>query len=410
MMQPTDILSADVWRESTRVGTLSRTAHGAVFEYEQEFFAQNSQVEGGVAVHLPYWRRRTETYGINLHSYFAGLLPEGLRLRALQLRVKTSEDDLFSLLIATGVDTIGDLSVVAGGESPAALQPQGERLNLEEVLFSDLFAQSLSRTGEGQHEPIIPGVQEKVSASTISFPLKPAGRHASILKLNPSDKPTLVQNEDFFMRMAKDCGLRTANTRLVRDRDGHSGLLVERFDRVWSREEKRLRRIHQEDACQFLERYPSEKYRIPCSDIAKGLRETCLAPIPETARFLRLVAFSYLIANGDLHAKNVSILADGPAGGFRLSPAYDLLTTLPYGDRRMALKFEGRDDNFRRSHFLEFGERFGVKQAATQRMLDELCDSAEPWIKRLEEIGFDERKTARLREVMLKRREDLGTG
>ena len=28
-----------------------------------------------------------------------------------------------------------------------------------------------------------------------------------ILKLNPQDKPTLVQNELYFLRMAKACGL-----------------------------------------------------------------------------------------------------------------------------------------------------------------------------------------------------------
>jgi serine/threonine-protein kinase HipA len=206
-------------------------------------------------------------------------------------------------------------------------------------------------------------------------------RHAFILKLNPPDKHRLVENEHFFMRMAKDCGLLTAETRLVHDREGH-----------------------------FLDRYPSDKYRISCSDIAKGLRETCLAPIPETARFLRLVAFSYLIAKGDLHSKNVSILANGPAGGFRFSPAYDLLTTLPYGDRRMALKFEGRDDNLRRSGFVAFGERFGVKPAATHRILDELCDRVGPWIARLEEVRFEPRKTRHLRDIMEKRREDLGTG
>ncbi|WP_434384031.1 HipA domain-containing protein [Melittangium boletus] len=147
--------------------------------------------------------------------------------------------------------------------------------------------------------------------------------------------------------------------------------------------------------------------RIPCADIAKGLRDVCLAPIPELSRFLKLIAFSYLIANGDLHAKNVSILADGPAGGFRLSPAYDLLTTLPYGDQRMALKFEGRDDHFKRSHFIAFGKRLGVKEAAISRMLDALCDAVEPWIGKLDAIGFDARKTEHLRQTLEKRRRDL---
>ncbi|MCP3136868.1 type II toxin-antitoxin system HipA family toxin [Pyxidicoccus xibeiensis] len=406
-MRPTDVQVADVWRETKRVGSITRTPRGSVFEYDESFFAQHSRQEGGLAVHLPYVQRRVETWGTNLHTYFAGLLPEGLRLRVLVQRVKTSEDDLLSLLIAAGTDTIGDLSVVPHGEQPPALSPHAERWKPDAVLFKELFEQSLSRMGEGADEPVIPGVQEKVSASIISFPLLPSGRHAYILKLNPDDKPQLVQNEHFFMRMAKACGLKVATTQLIHDREKNPGLLVKRFDRVWLKEEKRFRRLHQEDACQFLNMYPADKYRIPCSDIAEGIRETCAAPIPEMARFLLLLAFSYLIGNGDLHAKNVSILADGPAGGFRLSPAYDVLTTLPYGDRHMSLQFEGRNDNLKRAHFVAFGKRYGVNEGAVIKLLDKLCDVAESWMERLEEAGFDERKTRLLRDTMKKRLDEL---
>ncbi|MGE6756813.1 type II toxin-antitoxin system HipA family toxin [Corallococcus interemptor] len=407
MIRPTDIEVAEVWRESTHVGSITRTAHGSIFEYAADFFEQHRAGPGGIAVHLPYSKRRTETLGTNLHTYFAGLLPEGLRLRVLLENVKTSEDDLLSLLVAAGADTVGDLSVIPQGQTFPPAAPPSAKWKPESVLFTDLFAQSLPRLGVESTEPTIPGVQEKISASTISFPVSSSGQRDYILKLNPRDKPELVRNEHFFMGMAKQCGLRVATTRLVQDRDGNDGLLVERFDRSWMKAEKRLRRIHQEDACQFLDRYTSDKYRLTCAAIAEGLRELCAAPVPELARFLLLLAFSYLIGNGDLHAKNVSILADGPGGGFRLSPAYDLLTTLPYGDHRMALKFEGRDDNLRRAHFIAFGERYGVNAKAVSVMLDKLCASAEPWLERLEEIGFDARKTDFLRRTMHKRLGEL---
>lgn len=406
MRRPIDVQVADVWRESTRVGTITRTASGSIFEYTEEAFAAHAAEPGGVALHLPWHRRRTETRGANLHSYFAGLLPEGLRLRVLVSRIKTSADDLLSLLIAAGADTVGDLSVLPQG-APLPSQPSASAWKPGDVVFAEVLAESLAAMGAGSAEPTVPGVQEKISASTISLPLRPAGRGAFILKVNPADKPRLVENEAFFMAMARACGLRTANARLVCDREGNPGLLVERFDRSWDRGGKRLRRIHQEDACQFLDRYPADKYRIHCAQIAEGLQEFAAAPIAEVARFLQLLAFSYLIANGDLHAKNVSLLADGPRSGFRLSPAYDLLSTLPYGDTRMALPFEGRDDNFRRAHFVAFGTRFGVKPPATERMLDLLCEKAGPWLERLDEIGLEPRQTAHLRRTMAKRIEQL---
>ena len=79
------------------MGTLSRTAHGSRFEYERDFFEAHRGEPGGIAVHLPFARRVVETHGVNVPTYFAGLIPEGLRLKALLARTKTSEDDLFTL-------------------------------------------------------------------------------------------------------------------------------------------------------------------------------------------------------------------------------------------------------------------------------------------------------------------------
>jgi serine/threonine-protein kinase HipA len=57
-----------------------------------------------------------ETEGVNLHTFFAGLLPEGLRFEALVRAAKTSRDDLFSLLLLAGSEAIGDVRVMAIGE------------------------------------------------------------------------------------------------------------------------------------------------------------------------------------------------------------------------------------------------------------------------------------------------------
>ena len=70
MTRPIDVQVADVWREEVKVGTISRTQHGSVFEYDSEFLARQSARTGGLAVHLPYSRRRTEVHGTNLHPYF----------------------------------------------------------------------------------------------------------------------------------------------------------------------------------------------------------------------------------------------------------------------------------------------------------------------------------------------------
>lgn len=404
MKKAVRIDEADVWRDGEHAGILVRTRTGSRFEYVPAFLERH-RGGPGIAANLPLGEKPVETAGVNLHTYFAGLLPEGLRLQALTRSIKTSPDDLFSILIAAGGDTAGDVTVVPSGTTHADSSPPTDVQSLASTSFPELLARSLAAMGVTR-EPLLSGVQEKVSAATIAFPVRgPSAKRAWILKLEPERLPRVVDNEAFFMRMAADLRLEVAETRRVADRAGNPGLLVGRFDRLWSKESRRLRSLHQEDACQLLDRYPADKYRLTCSDLAMCL-SVCAAPLVERSRLLRLVSFSYLIANGDLHGKNVSVVA-GP-GGLRLSPGYDLLSTLPYGDRRMAVPLDGRDDNLTRKTVVAFGERFGVRSAASTHMLDELCDRAGAWIPRLEEIGFDRRKTADLRRTIEKRRLDLG--
>jgi serine/threonine-protein kinase HipA len=254
----------------------------------------------------------------------------------------------------------------------------------------------------------VAGIQPKVSAARISVPLRGKSRRRDyILKLSPPELPRLVENEAFFMQLARSIRLDTAVVKLVHDRNGQAGLLVERFDRVQraTEEPSPLARIHQEDACQLLDRYPADKYRISLTEVAEAL-ESCSAPIAERLRLLQLQALSYLIGNGDLHAKNISIQV--VEGRVRLTPIYDLLSTLPYGDESLALKLEGRDKELRAKDFIAFGERVGVRAPATRRMLDSLVKRAGPHLEQLNEIELDARKTRHMERVIAKRLGQLG--
>ncbi|MCP5084652.1 MAG: HipA domain-containing protein, partial [Alphaproteobacteria bacterium] len=121
---------------------------------------------------------------------------------------------------------------------------------------------------------------------------------------------------------------------------------------------------------------------------------------------LQLQALSYLIANGDLHAKNISIQV--AHGHTRLTPIYDLLSTLPYGDGDLAIQIEGRGKKLKRQHFLACGERIGIRPAATNRMLNSLLKGIAPSIARLNQIGLPPRKTTHLERTMRQRLADLG--
>jgi serine/threonine-protein kinase HipA len=396
---------ASVFRGEELVGVIERTDKGSSFRYSTTFLRAHPG-ERGIAYNLPCRVEPFETVGVNLHTFFAGLLPEGMRLHALVRSAKTSPDDLLTLLMAAGSDTIGDVSVVPEGESPKEPHPTADASTTDALSFPELFERSIQYGTRGHAEIVVPGVQEKISAGAMGLTAR--GRAKSkrfILKLNPPDLPRLVENEHFFMTLAAKCGIEVPATRVLRDREGNSALLVERFDRLAGDPGQPPTRVHQEDVCQILDRYPADKYNLGCNDVA-GSFELCSAPIVELAKFLRLVAFAYVTGNGDLHGKNIS-LRTSPSGRIEMTEAYDLVSTLPYGDRSMALAFEGREDQLKRRLFIEFGEKFGVRRQATEAILDALSATLRPVLGTLREIGLEERETRHLESTMKRRLHDV---
>ncbi|MBI4957625.1 MAG: HipA domain-containing protein [Myxococcales bacterium] len=399
---------ADVFRGAERAGVVERTPHGSRFTYDAEYLAHHAHDAHGIAFQLPLRAEPFESRGLNLHPFFANLLPEGARLAALVRHVKSSPDDFLSLAVAAGADTIGDVAIVAAGDRPVEGTPVLDTAHLATVSFAELFDRSVEYDDPTRHERMtVPGVQEKISAAMIAFPVRTPRRRGGpqLLKLEPPAFPHLVPNELFFMQAAADAGIEAAHCSLVRDRDGAAGLLVRRFDRRVEADGG-LTKIHQEDACQLLDRYPADKYALSLDDLAAAL-SVCTAAIVAVGALVAQHAYAYVIANGDLHAKNISVLVSPDTGRVEMTPAYDLLSTLPYGDAHMALKVAGRDARLRRRHFVELGARHGVREAAVNAIIDRICDGVAPWIGRLEEIGLPPRATTQLRRTMTQRRDDL---
>jgi serine/threonine-protein kinase HipA len=337
------------------------------------------------------------TAGGAVPPFFAGLLPEGVRLGVVTTSTKTSTDDHLTLLLAIGADTIGNVRVLPAGaelpDSPPMFVPERD---------SDFRAVFERLTGSVEADPVgLSGAQPKVSAAMWSTPANTTFGPA-ILKLNPTTGyPRLVENEHFFMQMAADCGLRTAKTRLLHDAAGRSALLVDRFDRA------RSARIPQEDACQVAGLYPASKYRIHTETAITALANACAqgggSRAAAVLELMRIVVFSWLIGNGDLHGKNLSIFA--PQGFWRPAPAYDLLTTQPYTGWKdpMALPLYGKANRLNRAHFMESAASLGLRERAMSTMIDSIADVADGWPDRCGEIGFDTRQTELLADFLRSR-------
>lgn len=340
------------------------------------------------------------TTGGAVPPFFAGLLPEGVRLGVVTSSTKTSPDDHLTLLLAIGADTVGNVRVVAAGVDPASPLPM-----FEPERDTDFRAVFAKLTGSVDADPVgLAGVQPKVSAAMLSAPTRTRSGPA-ILKLNPVQYPLIVENEHFFMTMAAACGLRVATTSLLHDAEGRAALLVTRFDRAGAT------RIAQEDACQVAGIYPASKYRIKTEAAITALADACArgggSKPAAVLELLKTVVFSWLIGNGDLHGKNLSIY--NLDGVWQPSPAYDLLCTQPYTRWRdpMALNLYGRANRLTRADFVGAGERLGLRPRAITRMVDAVVDAAQDWPDRCGEIGFDDRQTKLLAQMLRTRIDSL---
>ena len=177
-------------------------------------------------------------------------------------------------------------------------------------------------------------------------------------------------NEHLCLAAARALGLPAANTRIETFED-ESAIVVERFDR--STRDGALVRVHQEDLCQALSVPPARKYQSDGGptpgQIAELIRSTIPGPDAETDvwRFADALAFNWLIAGTDAHAKNYSLLLAG--NQIRLAPLYDIASILPHADSdgykvKLAMKV-GDDYKLRRTD-----RRSAWEHAADELKLD----------------------------------------
>jgi len=401
--------AADVYSAGRLAGSIVRDDDATVFSYLSDYLSDPETTQ--VAFTLPKSAQSVRTGAGSVPPFFAGLLPEGARLTATTAATRTSEDDQLTLLLAVGADTVGDVQVLPTGSAPADDGYVLAEAEIAKTTLSQVFARAISADPRDLDRVGLPGVQVKVSAQMMSTPLA-TSRGPAILKLNPPGYPRLVENEACFLSMAAAAGIRVPAHRLVRDRDGQAGLLVERFDRVVDKE--RVHRLPQEDACQVLGRYPAGKYRIKLEEaiaalaraVATGNGSSRLA----VRQALEIAAFSYVIGNGDLHGKNLSVRRN-PNHLWELTPAYDLLTTQPYLSWRdpMAVPLFDRSNKLTRRWWLAAARQLNVPEKALASRLDHIVDVAQSWVDKLADIGFDDKTTERLMTMIRTRGRELTT-
>lgn len=367
---------ADVYKAGMLAARLERYGGGTRFSYLPAYLAAGGPA---VATTLPLSREPVLSAAGAAPPYFTGLLPEGRRLNALRRSVKTSVDDELSLLIAAGANPVGDVQIVGHGEK---LDPDEHAVQLDPKLpvdFDALLGDS------GLIDPVaLAGVQDKLSAGMISMPVARAGRRF-ILKLNAPEFPHVVENEFVMFRYAAKLRIALSRVQLIRDVAGRPGLLVERFDRVpvLGGPPDAVLRLAVEDGAQVLGLYPADKYNVGYGQVCRALADYCAAPLPALRNLAIQAAYAWLSGNGDLHAKNVSMV-QRPSGEWSIAPVYDIPSTVVYGDRTLALTLDGKRTGISRRHYLAWAGGLGLTERAAVHSLELGLKAAGPLLADLE--------------------------
>jgi serine/threonine-protein kinase HipA len=314
--------------------------------------------------------------------FFSNLLPEGPLRRYLADRASVNEQREFFLLWALGKDLPGALSIhPAEGE---AMPPEASK---EPAASGRANALRFS----------LAGVQLKFSAYKnagkahgLTIPVEGVGG-SWIVKLPSQQFTGVSENEFSMMHVAALMGMDIPEIQLLDTTEISNipegigelrgqALAVKRFDRSAQGS------VHIEDFAQVFGVFPDDKYRkASYRNIAQVLATA--AGDADIAEFIRRLVFSTLIGNADMHLKNWSLIYPDRRTPM-LSPAYDLLSTIPY------IKDDNAALNYSRTKVMAELSRDEFAHLAAKAYLPEkmVLDTAAETVARFKEVWATEKK------------------
>ncbi len=352
------------------------------FEYDPEYIERGARIP--ISHSMPISQRAHGTRAIG--RWMWGLLPDNeMTLDRWAQRYKVSARNPMALLSAMGEDCPGAVQLTPPGFELAG---HGNVRWITGASLEQRIATLLEDPGAGRLESdtgkfSLAGAQSKTALYRTERRWGvPRGRTPTthILKPEGSRFPGLATNEHFCLQLARAAGVPAVESE-VEVIGAIPTIIVRRFDRYRDTRDNMVKRIHQEDCCQALGVYPRNKYQ---SEGGPGVAEimtllhSSKAPDIDRERFMRAQAFNFVIGGTDAHAKNYAILYE-PGGAFRLMPLYDVISFLPFHDRRTELSLA-----------MTIGGR---------RLIDEI--NPDHWARAAKYCGFpDERAIAFVRDLV----------
>lgn len=329
-----------------------------------------------------------------LPPFFSNLLPEGILREIVSRKLKVHTDNEFPILAKLGENLIGAIMAVPikKGMVPAWV-------NIRDGVEAIEVALKESKNGFS-----LPGVQMKFSGHPLEdgrFNITGNARKDDwIIKAPSTIHDNVPRNEYSSMLLARSIGIDTPEVRLIPTselslpsslKSEEFAYGIKRFDRA--NVDSDVIKIHTEDFGQVFNLYPINKYdKVSYEMIGRVIATHSSHPDEDIKEMARRLLMNVLIANGDAHIKNWSIIyKDGVRPS--LSPVYDVLNTSSYihGEDEIALNL-ARNKNWYKINYNSFEQwtkKVGVPWEPIKDTLDEVIHIARrDWPALINELHF----------------------
>ena len=347
-------------------------------------------------------RRLREIYSsrMKLPPFFSNLLPEGVLREYIVKRLKIHHDHEFDLLMALGASLPGAIRALPADEQTQAA-----------INF---------RPGTTHAAPDETPIKFSLGGSQLKFSMIERGGRFTladgndewIVKPPHPTHPNVPANEYTIMRLAAAAGIQTPEVKLVKLDDIDLGDLVglsipqwetwayaiKRYDRSHNENEEGC--VHVEDFAQVFNVYADQEYKATNYDtVGRLIFDLFPNRFEQLAEFVRRLVVNILIGNGDAHLKNWSVIYQDKVTP-RLSPAYDLVSTIHYVQNdSLALNLGGgkRFESIDESHFDRLARRMEAPSKFVLDIVKETVTTArKEWPGIIREVGLPENMRDRL--------------
>lgn len=378
------------------VGYLSGYQHGRnIFVFDNDYIKDLKRPTFTLTTHPSHPNSEKEmatpwSTSQKLHPVFSNLLPEGVLREWFAKALKVHTDNEFQLFKHLIDDLPG--AIVAEGVEPNSI-PEGlfdHRTSFKSVpkaIRQDKVHFSLA------------GVQMKFSMyqSDGRFNISQQDKKGDWIIKTPSTIHNNVPlNEYTAMKLAGLAGINIPEIQLVEVSkltglpeiklpDEKFAYAIRRFDRGPNQT-----RIHTEDFAQVLYKYPIEKYKSTNYEhIGNIIYQYSGNKLANIQQFARRLLVNILLANGDAHLKNWTLIYPDKVTA-ELAPAYDILSTKVYidGEKEFALNLNRKNNwyDVTLRDFEAWAGKVGAPwRAINVQIIDTLEKARDLWPKALAE-------------------------